>query len=31
MKTESEFREAPVSRKEKYIAHWLPEQAHVLA
>jgi len=31
MKTESEFRQAPVRRKEKFIAYWKPEHAHVLA
>jgi putative spermidine/putrescine transport system ATP-binding protein len=31
MKTESEFRRAPVHRKEKFIAYWQPEHAHVLA
>jgi len=31
MKTESEFRQAPVRRQDKYIAYWKPEHAHVLA
>ncbi|WP_114086685.1 ABC transporter ATP-binding protein [Thalassospira profundimaris] len=31
MKTESEFRRAPVHRQEKFIAYWEPEHAHVLA
>ncbi|HCK17621.1 MAG TPA: Fe3+/spermidine/putrescine ABC transporter ATP-binding protein, partial [Thalassospira sp.] len=31
MKTESEFRQAPVRRLDKFIAYWKPEHAHVLA
>ena len=31
MKTESEFRQSPVRRLDKFIAYWKPEHAHVLA